>query len=179
MAHWSRDGRFLTIQQYDPSERRFLMYYLDVQSSRGELKRIVQSRFELESDADISANGRWTAYGGLRGDTIGLYVQPFPPDGREWPLAASTDFFEWSRQGQTLVFSDGPRLLEFANWRPNVVQSPTVLFQAGFTIGAFWTSADSSRYLIAVPLESPITAHLNLLVNWQERLTGTRPGEAQ
>ena len=165
LGEWSRDPELLVVQQHDPVANRFLLYALEPKPG-GKLTRLVKTGFAMEAGAWLSPDRKWTAYIAQDGPgRMGLYVQPFPPDGRVWTIAPNASAVRWSPSGRNVIYLDGSRVLS-TRWNPATsVFDTSLLFQRPFENAEFVLSRDGSRFLMPAPLETPAERRINILVN--------------
>ena len=88
--------------------------------------------------ASISPNGNWIAYQTEDSGSLAVWVQPFPPDGRRWPVSTEQGALpRWSSSGTELFYRSGPRLM-VVGFEPGTVPTvsgPTELFSLSEDLG--------------------------------------------
>lgn len=81
--------------------------------------------------ASFSPDGRWLAYQTIELGTPSVWVQPFPPDGRRWPVSTGQGAHpRWSSSGAEIFYRSGPRMMAvgFEPGTPPTVSRPRELF---------------------------------------------------
>ena len=81
--------------------------------------------------ANFSPDGRWLAYQTEETGSPSVWVQPFPPDGRRWPVSSEGGAQPgWSPSGNELLYRDGLRMM-VVGFQPGAeptISRPTELF---------------------------------------------------
>ncbi len=81
--------------------------------------------------ADFSPDGKWLAYQTAERGSPAVWLQPFPPDGRRWPVSADRGRQpRWSSSGTELYYRSGTRMMvvDFEPGQEPTVSRPTELF---------------------------------------------------
>jgi hypothetical protein len=81
--------------------------------------------------ADFSPDGRWLSYQTAESGSPSVWVQPFPPDGRRWPVSTEQGAQpRWSASGAELFYRFGSRMMvvQFESGTVPTVSRPTELF---------------------------------------------------
>jgi serine/threonine protein kinase len=88
--------------------------------------------------ASISPDGNWLAYQTEDSGSLAVWVQPFPPDGRRWPVSTEQGALpRWSSSGTELFYRSGSRMM-VVGFEPGTVptvSSPTELFSLSEDLG--------------------------------------------
>ena len=104
--------------------------------------------------ASISPDGDWLAYQTEQSGSLAVWVQPFPPDGRRWPVSTEQSAQpRWSPSGDELFYRSGPRLMavRFTPGTVPTVSRPTELFSLSEDLGLsrdFEPLRDSEGFLM-------------------------------
>lgn len=196
----SPDGNGLVLRESD-GKGTVDLTLLDLRTRRpGQLassgtKPLVQSAF-LESNAEISPDGRWLAYQSNHSGALNVYVRPFPETGAgQWPVstAGGTEPL-WARNGQELFYrsltgavmrvSLEPRSTWTASAPSKLIDGPSYAL-AG--IGDFAdrfrrtydVSPDGRRFLMIKNTDPAATIRRSerivVVQNWHEELKRLRP----
>ena len=148
------------------------IYRLDLK--RREAEGFLQTPY-TETAPKISPNGRWLLYQSDESGRLEVYVRSLGDDGGKWQI--STDggaIGKWTRDGREIVFQapDGTLLAVGVALEPTFsVEIPEALFNPGT---ARWlrydVTPDGNRFLVAQPLERPVSEPLTLVLNWTSEL---------
>ena len=99
---WSRDGRFLLFDVYDPP-RGVDMWVLPLDPD-GKPREVLQTEFN-ERLGQFSPDGRWIAYQSNRTGRFEIYVRPFPGPGRDVSISADGGAqARWNPNGQEIFY---------------------------------------------------------------------------
>lgn len=178
---WSREGPFLLYGDVDAKGRRSL-WVLPMDQAAGERKPkplVGKPEFD-ESEARISADGRWIAYVGHDTGLPEVYVRPFTVSEEargKWLVSrAGGRQPRWSRDGKELFFlsPSGQVLVTKFEASGAVFKSevPKLLFEPSVVGGSAWdVSADGSRFLFPTAGgKDAADAPFTIVLNWQTAL---------
>jgi eukaryotic-like serine/threonine-protein kinase len=105
---WTRDGKLIFTQGSAASGDIYLL------SVSGERTRqpLIATKYD-EGRAALSPDGHWLAYQSNESGRYEIYVRPFPDvDSGKWPVSTGGgEEPRWSRDGRTLFFINGQKLL--------------------------------------------------------------------
>ena len=191
-SDWSRDGRYLIYTEIDPKGRGQIWYLPDPLNKSSDRKPVkFQGTDAVESQGQLSPDGRWLAYTSDESGKSEIYVRPFPSGPGRWKVSAGSGRYReprWRGDGKELFFLDegisatqvmvvavqsGPR----ADFRAG---DPQTLFEfrgLGFTptgnVFTYSPSADGQRFLVrADPSDAAPT--LNVVSNWEKAALGSK-----
>jgi Tol biopolymer transport system component len=195
-SDWTRDGRFLLYTDIDPKTGADIWVLPDPSDKSGDGKPFpfLQTQF-MESQAQISADGRWIAFISNKSGQGEIYVRPFSgpasASASEWKI--STDGGReprWSPDGKELfylAFDPSGHFKEELMAVP--VQTSGANFQAGppkplfdfifpgtvpqANIFGYAVAAGGQRFLVN-PSVNPITTTLNVIVNWEASVSNNK-----
>jgi hypothetical protein len=158
----------------------------------GDVKNPTQALLKspaVETNPEISPDGRWLAYQSDKSSSFEVYVSPFPDvNGGLWQVSnAGGSRPKWSADGRELFFLDGKNLLTavsvaaqgaaFTFGNPRRLLDTAYLLGSstrGFDLRAYDVSADGQRFLMIKESASDGTAAvpvaMNVVLNWQEEL---------
>jgi Tol biopolymer transport system component len=162
LSDWSRDGKHLLYQRYDPETSADLWYLERSEDGSGwEAHSFLQTPFG-ELAAKFSPDGRYVAYVSNESGQREVYVRPFPEGGGKWVISSNGGSQpRWSRDGKELLYvepqeergrfvmvavsvSTGPRFS---------VGSASRLFELpGDLPNEYDISADGQRFLLPEPV---------------------------
>jgi Tol biopolymer transport system component len=183
-SDWSRDGRYLTYTEVDPSNRGDIWYLADPLNKSGDRKPVkFQGTAAIESQGQLSPDGRWLAYTSNESGNNNVYVRPFPSGPGRWKVSGDGENREprWRRDGKELFFLEGAvgnmRLITVAvqSGAPGDFQAgaPQVLFEFRNTGSGpernrflYSPSADGQRFLLLFPQTWLPT--VNVISNWEK-----------
>jgi eukaryotic-like serine/threonine-protein kinase len=192
VSDWSRDGRYLIYTEVDPKDQGDIWYLLDpLNKTSGKKPVKFQATEAVESQGQISPNGRWLAYVSNESGQTEVYVRPFPSGPRRWTVSAGRALSReprWRRDGKELFFLEagraGQRLIavpvqggvsdDFHLGTPQALfeflSYPTVPSNNVFL---YTPSADGQRFLVNLEAgnEGP---SLNVIVNWEKAAFGSK-----
>jgi eukaryotic-like serine/threonine-protein kinase len=179
---FSLDGQSLVYGDLD----RKTDYDLFVRSmTDGSTKPLIKTPF-AESNAEISADGRWLAYQSNATEQDQIYVRPFPAvDTGQWQVSTAGGTRPlWSRSGRELFYLDldGRLMTVPVTSAPTFsTGSPTVLLENLFFPGVpgryYDVSPDGSRFLVITrsPGDQSDPPQLNVVLNWSQELQRLAP----
>jgi len=170
---WAPDSR--TVVFSDGMGRRADVWALSLDQGR-KPQPLLQSRFG-ETNAQLSADGRWLAYVSDESERGEVYVRPFPPveGGGKWQVSTDGGVQpRWARSGRELFYRNGDRMMAVAiSTRPAFhAGTPQVLFQEQRFMGSDYDVApDGGRFLMMIRAGSQApTGQFHVVVNWFEEL---------
>jgi serine/threonine protein kinase/Tol biopolymer transport system component len=190
VSDWSRDGRYLIYTENDPKGRGDIWFLQDPLNKAGERKAVrFQGTEVLESQGQLSPDGRWLAYTSYETGRAAVYVRPFPSGAGRWKISTGQ-----GDEREPRWRSDGKELFYLASASP-VQRLMTVPVQSGahgdFAVGTpkalfefralgtvseanvflYSPSADGQRFLATVQAsdEEPT---LNVITNWEKAALG-------
>ena len=138
----------------------------------------------LESDVQMSRDGRWLAYESTEQGRPEVFVQPFPPSGQRVQISnGGGNEPLWAPDGRELFYLRGDRMMVVdITTRPAFqAGTPRLLFEGRFVpspngVTGYSISPDGRRFLMvqAVQPEPPATV-LHLIRGWAEELKRLAP----
>src|SRR5262249_26679997 len=170
---WSRDGRFIIYQQYDPKTKSDV-WVLPVTGS-GEAKPFPVVHTEANEIAGmLSPDGRWLAYASDESGRYEVYVQSFSGGvGKRQVSNGGGIGPRWRRDGRELFYYAGDGKLMAARVKSGEsleVGAAVSLFEfRGGANGGHATYAvtgDGQRFLINSIVETEPNTPLTVVVNW-------------
>jgi eukaryotic-like serine/threonine-protein kinase len=192
VSDWSRDGRYLIYTETDPKGQGDIWYLTDPLNKSSDRKPVkFQGTEAVESQGQLSPDGRWLAYASNESGKYEVYVRPFPFGPGRWKVSAGQGRYReprWRRDGKELFFLDpqfpinwlmavavqsGPRG-DFRAGAPQALFEFRAITQAPPGNGFLYSpSADGQRFLVRVqPGDAEPT--LNVITNWEKAALGTR-----
>jgi serine/threonine protein kinase len=185
-SDWSRDGRYLIYTETDPKGQGDIWLLPDPLNKSSERRPVkFLGTDAVESQGQLSPDGRWLAYSSNESGQSEVYVRPFPSGPGRWKVSAGQDGSvqpRWRRDGKELYF------LESGNARNRLMAVPVQSgprgdFQAGApqalfefraltvatTINSFLygPSADGQRFLVNVQ-SGVAEPTLNVITKWEK-----------
>jgi len=191
-SDWSSDGRYLIYTEVDAKGQGDIWYLPDPLNKSGDRKPVkFQGTEAVESQGQLSPDGRWLAYVSNESGEYEVYVRPFPSGPGRWKIssnAAGNREPRWRRDGKELFFLDD-RVPIKRVMSVSVQSAKGGEFQAGTpqalfdfrAIGVIPTgnsflyspSADGQRFLVfALPGDAMPT--VNILTNWEKAALGSK-----
>ncbi len=191
-SDWSRDGRYLIYTETDPKSRGDIWYLPDPLNKSSDRKPVkFQGTEAMESQGQLSPDGRWLAYESTESGEDEVYVRPFPSGPGRWKVSAGrvrSREPRWRRDGKELFYLEAgipqQQLMVVA-----VRSGPRGDFQAGPPRGLFEfrqigstptnnsflysPSADGQRFLVHVQ-PGDAEATLNVVTNWEKAALGSK-----
>jgi serine/threonine protein kinase/Tol biopolymer transport system component len=181
---WSSDGKTLVLNEVIKQTTVDLgIFAMEGTRTR---KPLLATEY-VESQPEISSDGRWIAYASDESGRIEIYVRPFPEVNKgKWQASTSGGNSPlWSPDGRELFYlSEDNSVMSIAvETKPTLsLGTPRVLFRStnvGFSItgGTPWDiSPDGKRFLMMKPpastggqsAEQP--GKINIVLNWLEEL---------
>ena len=190
-SDWSKDGRYLIYTEEDQKSRGDIWFLADPLNRSGERKPVKFLATEaIESQGQLSPDGRWLAYVSDESGQFEIYVRPFPSGSGRWKISAGRRAGEprWRRDGKELFFleigSPVDRLMAVpvqSGSRGDLqAQDPKVLFEFRSVINTpqmnaflYSPSADGERFLVNV-LAGDTEPTLNVINNWEKAALGSK-----
>jgi Tol biopolymer transport system component len=182
--NWSPDGRFLVYNIVD--QKTGLDFW--ILPITGDKKPFPFMRTEFgEAAARISSDGRWIAYRSNESGRNEIYVQPFNPSpdagttatGGKWIVSQdrAVGMPRWRADGKELYYlAPGARIMAvpittspgFQAGAPQLMfQMPPAFMQAVQNPGVLTDiTADSKRFLLAMPREQNASDEFTVVMNW-------------
>jgi len=187
VSDWSRDGKFLIYTENDPKTQGDIWYLPDPGKPGGKPVKFAATD-AIESEGQLSPDGRWLAYLSDHGEQPDIVVRPFPAGPGLWKVSVNAGGEpRWSRDGKELFYIQGiagkVALLAVAvkQDRGSIeFGAPEKLFEFQASL-LFPTSnefsysphPDGKRFLVAV--QEPANPAINVITNWRKLL----PASAQ
>ena len=136
----------------------------------------------IEIQPSASPDGRYVAYVYDETGEPDVYVQPFPPTGAKWQVAAGASVPRWSADGRELYFVQARRMMAVSVTTTGAfaIGGPRKLFE--FPSGVVLTSDTSTDYDVAPDgrflaardsSTEPMGGHLVVVLNWFAKLKRT------
>ncbi len=175
---WSLDGRLL-VYAAAGSKTSYDLWTLPLDGDRTP-RPLLQSSF-IETQGQLSPDGRWIAYTTDETGTREVWVQSVPPSGARWQISTDSGSEpRWRRDGGELYYIAGNGILMAVSIKTTLTTfapaAPQPLFQTRRPFSSplhtnYSPAADGQRFLINtvagdVPPPTPITVFLN----WSEGL---------
>ena len=195
-SDWSRDGRFVIFTETNPKTRADI-WYAPVESGPGESRKMNQKAAvklvatdAVESQAQLSPDGKWLAYFSDESGKDQVYIRPFPNGSQVWKVSAAGGREpRWRSDGKELYFADfgvsGRMILMAAtvdaDGRGGLrIGSPQKLFEVRATsivpqqnIFAYSPHPDRQRFLVNELVETGEPT-VNVITNWQKSVAGAK-----
>jgi hypothetical protein len=168
---WSRDGRFVTIFDREPTGNRLIqLSAIPVSGDRKPFVVIPRVQNFL-GGGRLSPDGRWLAYETDESGRSEVYVVSFPEgQGRVQISNAGGVNAVWSRGGRELLYSafdSRVMSVEIDSSSGLRAGTPRPLFQLPQGTGLGWdVTADGERFLLNVPVIKSSSVPLSVVVNW-------------
>jgi Tol biopolymer transport system component len=183
-SDWSRDGRFVIFTETNPKTRADI-WYAPMESGKMEEKKAVKllGTDAVESQAQLSPDGKWLAYFSDESGKDQIYIRPFPNGSQVWKVSAAGGREpRWRSDGKELYFADfgvSGRVILMASTvdadgRGGLrIGSPQRLFEVRATssvpqqnIFAYSPHPDGQRFLVNALVETGDPT-VNVITNWQ------------
>lgn len=187
-SDWSHDGRFVIYTENNPKTRADI-WYAPVESGKMDEKAAVKllGTDAVESQGQLSPDGKWLAYYSDESGKGEVYIRPFPSGSQVWKVSADAGREpRWRSDGKELYFSDtglaGRTTLMAAtvdaDGRGGLrIGSPQKLFEVrAYTIVAqgnvfvYSPHPDRQRFLVNALTETGDPT-VNVITNWQKAVT--------
>jgi len=168
----SPDGRYLLFTRMGGN------FDVGVQDLRGGAKPDIILRSEYaEQTPHFSPDGHWFVYSSDEPGQVEIFVRRFPMTQEVWRVStAGGQQPTWSRDGKEIFFvsPDGRMMsasVSTAGGTPSIGQ-PQALFSSPVRLNSvtnqYAVSADSKRFLVAIPTEDYDTDPFRVLLNWRK-----------
>ena len=192
-SDWSRDGRFVIYTENNPKTRADI-WYAPVESGPGETKKMNEKAAvkllatdAVESQGQLSPDGKWLAYFSDESGKGEVYIRPFPTGSQVWKVSADGGREpRWRSDGKELHFTNSGasgRLILMAatvdsDGRGGLrIGPPQKLFEVRATstvpqnnIFAYSPHPDRQRFLVNELVETGEPT-INVITNWQKAAT--------
>ena len=174
------DGRRLVLSEFsDGSYEEPDLAVLSLESEGdGSTERLFETAFD-ETNAVLSADGRWVAYQSDRTGRLEVFVRPFPAVDEEVQISTNGGRYPvWAPDDQELFYMAGQQLIAVpVRVDPTfaVTGAPETLFEWPF-IGIFGRNFDvdpnEPRFLMVKPVREQFSGALQIRVvqNWHQEL---------
>jgi Tol biopolymer transport system component len=189
-SDWSRDGRYLIYTEIDPKGQGDIWYLEDPLSKSNDHKPVkFQGTDAVESQAQLSPDGRWLAYTSNESGEYQIYVRPFPSGPGRWKVSGcgvACREPRWRRDGKELFYVEA-RLPTIRAMAVAVKSAPGSEFQASvpqqlfefrsmpivptYNDFLYSPSADGQRFLVHLRPNDG-TPTLSLITNWEKAASG-------
>jgi len=189
-SDWSRDGRYLLFTQVDPKTRGDIWVLPDPGGSAATGQPFVFQRTNaMETQAQLSPDGKWIAYVSNESDASEIYVRPFPTGPGRWKVSTGGGVEpRWRNDGRELYYR-GPGTPPAARLMAVPVKAgangsfaagePQPLFEhryypwmANFNRWAYSVTPDGKRFLV---LSKPAFQDIiHVLSNWTQIIPGKK-----
>jgi len=191
-SDWSRDGRYLIYTETNPKTQADIWYLPDPLNKSGDRKPVLfQETNAVESQGQLSPDGRWLAYVSDESGSFEVYVRPFPAGPGRWKVSSSARTNReprWSRDGKELFFLEARipiiRLMavpvQFGSHGDFQAGAPQPLFEfRALTVVPqtnsflYSPSADGKRFLVYVQPGNDVPT-VNVNTNWEKAALGNK-----
>ncbi len=141
----------------------------------------------VEIQPTVSRDGRYVAYAVDATGSVEIYVQPFPPTGARWAIAEGAGVPAFSADGKELFFNQGRSLMAvevstagaFSAGAPRrLFDFPASAVLANDTTTTFDVAPDGRLLLVRSSATDFMGGHINVVLNWFEKLERTMAGHA-
>ena len=190
-SDWSRDGRFVIYTEINPKTRADI-WYAPVESGKMEEKAAVKvlGTDAVESQGQLSPDGKWLAYYSDESGKGQVYIRPFPSGSQVWRVSADGGREpRWRSDGKELYFTSPPitALVAFmaatadADGRGGLrIGSPQKLFDVRAlsvvpqgNVFVYSPHPDRQRFLVNQSVETGEPT-VNVITNWQKSVAGSK-----
>lgn len=165
---WSHDGQWILMTKIDSGDTTRIVAH---SMEDPKLEVTVLETVDAADNARFSPDGRWVAYSTKTAGSDEIYVQDFPAarhrqqvsasGGGVWPL--------WAAGGREILYQgndDAIMAVEVHTANGLRLDAPRMLFQlAGAEL--LDTSADGRRLLLEVRMQDPVTAPVQVVLDWR------------
>jgi Tol biopolymer transport system component len=174
---WSRDGRFMIYNQWNPGTQQGDLWVLPLDGER-QPREYLATPFN-EYWGRLSPDGRWLAYVSNETGRDEVYVQPFPKPGRRMPVSNGGGILpRWRGDGREIFYlAPDRRLMAVAVKGEHTFEAgaPAALFETpNFDRGSvrchYAVTADGQRFLLIKRVESPSASSFTVVLNWTAAL---------
>lgn len=191
VSDWSHDGRYLIYTENDAKGRGDIWYLEDPLSKSSEHRPVkFQGTEGIESQGQLSLDGRWLAYTSDESGQYDIYVRPFPTGPGRWKISVGRGLNReprWRRDGKELFYLETTqpfnRLMavpiESGSHGEFQAGTPQALFEfrAGPTVATsnyflYSPSADGRRFMVIVQAGDDEPT-LNVVTNWEKAALGS------
>jgi serine/threonine protein kinase/Tol biopolymer transport system component len=186
---WSRDGKYLLYEEFDPQSTHSDMFVLPLSGNREPIA-FLQTEFN-ETDGRFSPDGRWIAYVSDESGQNEVYIRSFQEPGaqtvpRKGVLSglqrqvssSGGDAPRWRGDGKEIYYFSADNKMMAADISikdgaivvglvhplfevPSIVQLP---------VSDYDVTSDGKKFVINVPFERQNQTPLTLVVNWETKL---------
>jgi Tol biopolymer transport system component/predicted Ser/Thr protein kinase len=195
-SDWSRDGRFVIYTENNPKTRADIWYAPVESGPVGSRKMNEKAAVKLlatdavESQGQLSPDGKWLAYFSDESGHGQVYIRPFPSGSQVWKVSADSGREpRWRSDGKELYFTDsGPAAqvmlmaaMVDADGRGGLrIGPPQKMFAVRATatvvqsnIFAYSPHPDRQRFLVNALVETGEPT-VNVITNWQKSVAGAK-----
>jgi DNA-binding winged helix-turn-helix (wHTH) protein/Tol biopolymer transport system component len=190
-SDWSRDGRFLIYIELDPKTRADIWYLREPGNRESKPVKFLGTD-AVESQAQLSPDGRWLAYYSDESGKGEVYIRPFPSGSGVWNVSGAGGAEpRWSFDGRNLFYLESQTSVS-----GNAIMAVSIQSDArrGLQIGVpqklfgvqvwridprasmftYSPHPDGKRFLVnAVAEGAPMS--INVITNWQKLAAGRVP----
>jgi serine/threonine-protein kinase len=185
---WSPDGRTLVFNVVGGPDHG--IWALSVADRA--LRKLYGSSGTVYMGTELSADGRWLAYGaGPSVDAINLYVEPFPATGARYQVSQHGGYWPvWSRDGRRLFYRPLSSVAGIALRYIEIKSDPAFAFGPeqtlpieGFSVVSFFrdydVTPDGERLVMMFPAgrDDSSRFRFHIVQNWTEELRRLAPVE--
>jgi serine/threonine-protein kinase len=180
---WMPDGSLLYWEDAGAGNAGNLVYL-----PPGEVEpRPFASTPAIEIQPTVSRDGRYVAYAFDATGSPEIDVQPFPPTGAKWVIAESASVPVFSADGKELLFTQGRALMAvpvstagaFSAGAPRrLFDLPVSAVLSSDTTTTFDVAPDGRLLLVRSSASGFMGGHINVVLNWFEKLERTLAGQA-
>jgi Tol biopolymer transport system component len=190
-SDWSRDGRYVIYTENNPKTRADLGY-VPVETGKLVEKAAVKllGTDAVESQGQLSPDGKWLAYYSDESGKGEVYIRPFPSGSQVWKVSADAGREpRWRSDGRELYFTSllslGRVMLMAAtvdaDGRGGLrLGTPQKLFEAPVytivpqgNVFVYSPHPDRQRFLVNQSVETGEPT-VNVITNWQESVTAAK-----